>query len=94
MPPLDLEADGKADLDVKADGKDFMLIPSPSTSPTNPWKEFAKEGTSEPSDPGIDRTPKLFIGENKRDRTVAIRILSFPRMASRWGSLDKVTEKT
>lgn len=23
---------------------------------------FAKEGTSEPSDPGIDRTPKLFIG--------------------------------
>ena len=33
--PQDLGAEGKVDLVVKADGKDFMPMPSPSTRPMN-----------------------------------------------------------
>ena len=94
MPPLDLEADGKADLDVKADGKDFMPIPGPSTSPMNPWKELPPR--KEPPNHPIQVSTGLrnySLEENKRDRTVVTRIPFFPMMEKKWGLLGKVTEK-
>ena len=53
----------------------------------------AREGTSEPSDPGIDRTPKLFIGGKQARPDSGYSYPVFPIMEKKWALLGKETEK-
>ena len=53
----------------------------------------AKEGTSELSDPGIDRLPKLLLEENRRDRTVDTPIRSFSMSGKQMGLVGQGNRK-
>ena len=77
MHPPVLAADGKVDLGVKADGRTLQPIKRRSIHQSDEPIEIisAKDGTSEPSEPGIDRLPKLFIG-GKTNQTGQLLLLS------------------